>query len=152
MIVLIVDDEAVSRRVLRRLLSRFPQLELHEAGNGQVAWEMLGTTEPALILCDLLMPVMDGVTLIRKLREHPVLKSVPVIVTSASKDRDMVLELKDLSLTDYLLKPFDLVQTFARLEKHIAPLLRRHLAAKAAEAEAAAAPAPVRVFTPPPTA
>jgi CheY-like chemotaxis protein len=148
-IILIVDDEPVSRRVLRRLLSRFPELELREAENGQVAWEKLGGVTPDLILCDLLMPVMDGMTFIRKLREHSTLQRIPVIVTSASKDLDLVLQLKDLGLMDYLLKPFDLVQTFARLEKHIVPLLRAHRAALAV----AAPPVPdAKEPAPPPAA
>ncbi len=148
--VLLVDDEPVCRRILRRLLSRFPEVETREAEDGQAAWTMLGELRPALILCDLQMPVMDGVTLIGRIREHPVLRSVPIVVTSASKDRETLLQLKDLVLLDYLLKPFDLVQTFARLERHLEPLLRTYRAAQAAaQAEAPAAAARVQVFTPP---
>lgn len=158
MIVLIVDDEPMSRRVLRRLLSRFPELDLREAENGEAAWTMIGDRPPGLILCDLIMPVMDGVTLIRQLRSHETWRHIPVIVASASKDRERLVQVRDLQVSDYLLKPFDLVQTFARLEKQIVPLLQRFRAEKAAalEAERAAArvasetPAePPRLFTPP---
>lgn len=141
MIVLLVDDDRVSRRVLRRLLSRFPELDMRDAENGQVAWTLLGDFQPALIFCDLFMPLMDGVTLIRKIREHPTFGTIPIIVTSANKDREMVVELKDLRIDDYLLKPFDLVQTFARLEKQIQPLLERYRAEQAAAAAQAAAEA-----------
>jgi CheY-like chemotaxis protein len=138
MIVLIVDDEPVSRRVLKRLLSRFSELDPREADNGQTAWTMLGEIIPELILCDLSMPCMDGVTFIKQLREHPVFGSIPVIVTSASTDRDTLLDLKDRSLLDYLLKPFDLVRTFHRLERSINPLLARYRQRKKEEAARAA--------------
>lgn len=158
MIVLIVDDEPLSRRVLRRLLSRFPELDMREAEDGQVALTRLAECTPALILCDLLMPVMDGITFIRQVREHERWRDIPLIVTSASKDLDLLLQVKDLQVADYLLKPFDLVQTFARLEKQIEPMLKRFRAEKAAAAEAEraaaqaaahAAPPPQQVFTAP---
>lgn len=142
MIVLLVDDDPVCRRLLRRLLTRFPEIEVREADDGQAAWSMLGDVMPAVIFCDLQMPVMDGATLIRKIREHPTFGPIPIIVTSASKDRELLLALKDMQLLDYLLKPFDLVQTFARLEKHFAPLLRKFRADKAAAAAPPAAPPP----------
>lgn len=126
MIALIVDDEPVGRRVLKRLLTRFSDLDLREAEDGDAAWTMLGEFTPGLILCDLSMPGLDGVALIRKVREHPVFGQIPIIVTSASKDRDNLIALKDLQILDYLLKPFDLVQTFSRLEKQIEPLLAAH--------------------------
>jgi len=136
---LIIDDEPVSRRILKRLLSRLPELAVHEADNGETAWTLLGEATPGLILCDLSMPRMDGVTFIRKVRGHPAFGDIPVIVTSATKDREIVLELKELRILDYLLKPFDLVQTFARLERHLQPLIAADRAAQAAAAAAVAA-------------
>lgn len=126
MIVLIVDDEPVGRRVLKRLLSRFSELDLREAESGDEAWTMLGEFTPELILCDLSMPGLDGVGFIKMVREHQSFGKIPIIVTSASQDRDTLIELKDLQILDYLLKPFDLVQTFGRLEKQIEPLLAAH--------------------------
>ncbi len=158
MIVLIIDDEPLSRRVLRRLLSRFPEIDLREAEDGQVALNQLAEYTPALIFCDLLMPVMDGVTFMRQVRASEAWRHIPMIVTSASKDRELLGQVKDLQVADYLLKPFDLVQTFARIEKHLDPLLKRFRAEKAAaaEAERAAAQAaaeaaaqPQQVFTAP---
>lgn len=152
MIVLIVDDEPLSRRVLRRLLSRFPELDMREAEDGQVALNQLAGCRPALIFCDLLMPVMDGITFMRQVREHEGWRDIPLIVTSASKDRELLEQVKDLQVADYLLKPFDLVQTFARLEKHLDPMLKRFRAEKAAaaEAERAAAQAAAEAAAPPP--
>jgi CheY-like chemotaxis protein len=135
--VMLVDDEPVSRRALKRLLSRISELDLHEAEDGEAAWTALADPIPRLIICDLSMPRMDGTTFIRKIREHPLFCDIPVIVISAANDRETLLGLKDLKILDYLLKPFDLAQTFARLERHLMPLLADHRARKeAAQAEA----------------
>ena len=143
--VLIVDDEPVSRRLLKRLLSRFPELDVREAEDGEEAWASLGDPIPGLILCDLSMPRMDGTTFIKKVREHDLFGNIPVIVISAANDRETLVGLKDLHILDYLLKPFNLVQTFGRLERHLAPRIAEHRAAaraaSAAAARAAKAPA-----------
>lgn len=150
--VLIVDDEPVSRRILKRLLSRFSELDLQEAEDGEVAWASLGGELPGLILCDLSMPIMDGTTFIKKVREHPLFGDLPVIVISAANDRETLLEIKDLRILDYLLKPFDLVQTFARLERHIQPRLAEHRARAAATRASSARTAKVApAATPAPT-
>lgn len=124
--VLIIDDEPVSRRILKRLLSRFPDLELHEAADGESAWAKVEEVTPALILCDLSMPRMDGVTFLTKLRASPASAEVPVIVISATKERETVLRVRDLNIIDYLLKPFELAPTFARLERFLVPYIAEH--------------------------
>ncbi len=123
MIVLIVDDDQVSRRVMKRLLSRFPELDLREAESGDAAWSMLGDIIPGMMIVDLSMPGMDGVTLIRKIRDHATFGSIPVIVSSSGKDTETLMQLKDLQILDYLLKPLDLAKSFDRLERHLVPLL-----------------------------
>lgn len=140
--VLIIDDEPVSRRILKRLLSRFSDLATHEAEDGEEAWTLLGDVAPALIFCDLSMPRMDGVAFLTKLRSNQAFGEMPVIVTSAGKDRDTLLQLKDLRILDYLLKPFELAPTFARLERLLAPIIAEdRMAAKARAASARAAQA-----------
>lgn len=121
--VLIVDDQALNRLVLKRLLSRFNGLTVHEAEDGEVAWEKLPMFDPALIFCDIFMPKVDGVSFMMRLREHPVFHDIPVIITSAGKDREVLLKLKELGISDYLLKPYELKSTFERLVAHIQPML-----------------------------
>jgi CheY-like chemotaxis protein len=121
--VLIVDDQAMNRLVLKRLLSRFAALTVHEAEDGEVAWEKLPLFDPALIFCDIFMPKVDGLSFMMRLREHPLYSDIPVIITSAGKDREVLLKLKELGITDYLLKPYELKSTYERLATHIQPML-----------------------------
>lgn len=121
--VLIVDDQAMNRLVLKRLLSRFTALTVYEAEDGEIAWEKLPLFDPALIFCDIFMPKVDGLSFMMRLREHPLYTDIPVIITSAGKDREVLLKLKELGITDYLLKPYELKSTFERLATHIQPML-----------------------------
>lgn len=123
--VLIVDDQAMNRLVLKRLLSRFTELTIFEAEDGEVAWEKLPVFDPALIFCDIFMPKVDGLSFVMRLREHPVYYDTPVIITSAGKDREVLLKLKELGITDYLLKPYEMKSTYERLETHIRPMLQQ---------------------------
>lgn len=121
--VLIVDDQAMNRLVLKRLLSRFTALTVYEAEDGEIAWEKLPLFDPALIFCDIFMPKVDGLSFMMRLREHPLYSEIPVIITSAGKDREVLLKLKELGITDYLLKPYELKSTYERLATHIQPML-----------------------------
>lgn len=131
--VLIVDDQALNRLVLKRLLSRFPELKIFEAEDGEVAWEKLPMYDPELIFCDIFMPKVDGLSFVMRLREHVMYNQTPVIITSAGKDKEVLLKLKELGITDYLLKPYEMKSTYERLETHIRPMLLR---AKSTPAEA----------------
>jgi len=87
--VLIVEDDPASSDMLGRLLQK-EKLGVLTAENGSAALEVLATKRPALILLDLMMPVMDGFEFLRILKTEPQLASIPVVVVTA----------KDLTPTD----------------------------------------------------
>ena len=80
--VMIVDDDDDARDILGCVLEHAGYATLR-VRNGKEALRMLDKVIPALILCDLRMPVMDGWTLDRRLRSDPQLKKIPVVVISA---------------------------------------------------------------------
>ncbi len=67
---------------------------------------MAESLRPDLILLDITMPIMDGVTMLTQLKTHPELKAIPVIMLSAESARDNVLHIAKLGVRDYLVKPF----------------------------------------------
>lgn len=153
--ILIVDDQIMARVVLKRLLSRFPECNVHEADDGATGLDKVAACMPSLIFCDLSMPKMDGMQFMTHLRSNPAYETIPVVISSAGRDRDVLLQLKDLGIEDYLLKPYELIPTFERLERIVKPLLlqfqttekarlaaEREAASAAAAAAAEAAPAP----------
>ena len=80
--VLVVDDSAEVRDVVCRALER-EGLAVRQAGNGAEALERVGERSPALILLDLMMPVMDGFQFVMELRKNPAWRSIPIVVVTA---------------------------------------------------------------------
>jgi DNA-binding response OmpR family regulator len=119
MTILIADDEKDIRNLIK--------INLEEGGyttvtaqDGKEAWEILTTKEVHLAILDVMMPVMDGFNLLRKIREH---STVPVIfLTARAGDMDKVLGL-GLGADDYLVKPFSISELMARVG---AQLRRNH--------------------------
>jgi signal transduction histidine kinase/CheY-like chemotaxis protein len=79
---LVVEDDPNNREMLRRILEK-QGLDVIEAENGSVALEQLVTHRPAIILLDLMMPVMDGFEFLSILRQTPDLRHIPVVVVTA---------------------------------------------------------------------
>ncbi len=81
--VLIVDDHAPARLLLRRVLQSLGEYELHEAENGRQALQLARDLHPNLIILDLMMPEMDGFSVLEALKEDPHTAEIPVIVVTA---------------------------------------------------------------------
>ncbi len=101
--ILIVDDEISVRDSLRMIFKK--DFQVIAATNGQEALEKVEAEEPDLILLDILMPGIDGVEVLRKVREaHP---SIPAIMVTATKTVRTAVEAMKLGAYDYVTKPFD---------------------------------------------
>lgn len=121
--VLVVDDEARIRDVLRYALQREGYTVL-DASNGEQALQIVASREVDLLVLDVLMPELDGLTTCRKLRES---SALPVIfLTSRSEEVDRINGL-DLGADDYVTKPFSPRELVSRVRA----VLRRSQAATA---------------------
>lgn len=118
MTVLIVDDEPAVRDALRRSLS-FEGYETQTAVDGLDALEKAAATPPELIVLDVQMPRMDGLTVARRLRAHGEL--VPILMLTARDTVGDRVSGLDAGADDYLVKPFELDELLARVRA----LLRR---------------------------
>jgi two-component system, cell cycle response regulator len=103
--ILSVDDSRTIRMIVARAFRPY-DCTLCEAGNGEEGLVVAAREKPDLILLDVTMPVMDGVTMLTKLKEDPALKSIPVIMLTAESGRENVLHIAKLGVRDYLVKPF----------------------------------------------
>jgi CheY-like chemotaxis protein len=83
--VLVVDDEPDVREAFAMLLG-LKGYEVHEADNGQTALDAMRRQKPAAVVLDLTMPVMDGWTLRKRMKDDPALRTVPIIVVSGVAD------------------------------------------------------------------
>lgn len=103
--ILIADDEKDIRNLIKISLEENGYTVL-TAQNGKEAWDILCTQNVHLAILDVMMPVMDGFNLLRKIREH---STIPVIfLTARTDDIDKVLGL-GLGADDYMAKPFPLL-------------------------------------------
>ncbi len=106
--VLIVDDSAAIRKILQRVLRQtdLPLGEIHEAGDGTEAVEILKNRTFGLILSDINMPQMDGLQLLARIKEMEHMKNVPVIMITTEGGQGKVMEAVQLGATGYVRKPF----------------------------------------------
>lgn len=117
--ILVCDDEKDIVSALRIYLTA-EGYRVFEAGNGAEALEVIDREDIHLALLDVMMPGMDGITALNRLREH---HNLPVILlTAKSEDTDKVLGL-NVGADDYVTKPFNPVELLARVRSQ----LRRYL-------------------------
>ncbi|KAB2645708.1 MAG: response regulator [Verrucomicrobia bacterium] len=103
--ILSVDDSKTIRMIVKRTFAPYEATVL-EAGNGEEGLATAAAEKPDLIILDITMPVMDGVTMLGKLKEDPELKGIPVIMLTAESGRENVTFIAKLGVRDYLVKPF----------------------------------------------
>lgn len=115
--VLLADDNADMRMYVRRLLADL--FDVITASDGDDAFKKLLHHKPDLLLTDVMMPKMDGFTLLAKIRSHPELKKTPVIFLSARAGEEAKVEGLDAGADDYIVKPFSARELVVRVSNHI---------------------------------
>ena len=102
--VLIVDDEPNVRRLSRTILSK--NFDVVEAEDGKQAIEIANTQQPDVILMDMMMPRMDGLTACHVIKNDPATKSIPVIMVTAIGFELNIKLSQQMGATGYVTKPF----------------------------------------------
>jgi diguanylate cyclase (GGDEF)-like protein len=118
--VLIVDDSATLRRQIAAVLRREALFEeILEAADGLAGFKLLSTSEPDLVLCDLVMPQFDGIKFLALRASRKELQEIPVIMLTAEDAGDRKAELLDRGASDYVTKPFHEKEFLARVRVHL---------------------------------
>ena len=113
--ILIVEDEKEIRDLLAHYLRR-EGFSPTVAPDGETGWEKARTEKPELILLDILLPGMDGLELLRKIRTVPATSRIPVVMLTAKGDEtDRIVGL-ELGADDYIPKPFSPREVVARIK------------------------------------
>ncbi len=110
--ILIIDDSNFSRTVLKGALRDLRFWKIMEATSGAAAKAMLLEDEQAkqpvhLIICDIHMPEMSGLDLLRWIRTQEHSKNLPVIILTTAHEKEMIVEAGKLGISHYMIKPFD---------------------------------------------
>jgi two-component system KDP operon response regulator KdpE len=109
--ILVVDDEKAMQRFLKNALSS-AEFSVHIAGGGKEALAAAAAIRPDLIILDLGLPDMDGVEVLRRLREWT---QVPIIILSVRDREDEKVAALDSGADDYVTKPFGIGELLARM-------------------------------------
>ena len=116
--ILIVEDELINQEILKEILSS--DYEVLTANNGLEALHVINTsvTPISLILLDINMPLMDGLTLLKEIKKDEKNKNIPIIVLTSDKDSE--LEALNLGAVDFITKPYDVKEIItARVNRSI---------------------------------
>jgi len=105
--ILLVDDSTTIRNVLIQVfgMTQLPLDDVHQAGDGIEALKVLESRWVDIVFCDINMPRMNGVELIRNMRENPEYKDIPIVVISTEGSKTRMNELESIGINSYLRKP-----------------------------------------------
>jgi signal transduction histidine kinase/DNA-binding response OmpR family regulator len=115
--VLLADDNSDMREYVRRLLE--PNYQVEVAVDGEAARAAIARRKPDLLLADVMMPRLDGMQLLARLRSDPQTNTLPVILLSARAGEESRVEGMQSGADDYLIKPFSARELLARVEAHL---------------------------------
>lgn len=115
--VLIVDDNADMRTYLKSILQQ--RYRIITAGNGMEGLHKINEENPSLVISDVMMPIIDGIQMVKELKQNPATANLPIILLSARAGEEAKVEGFDIGADDYLVKPFSAKELLARVESHI---------------------------------
>ncbi len=138
--ILIVDDDPTNLFIMAAVIRRIDDAEPVTIDNPLDAVLWLDSNEPDLILLDQMMPEMDGITLLRRIRDNGRLDNVPVVMITANTDVEVRVRALDHGCNDFLTKPIIVPEVQARLRnllalRHSRALLRDRASLLAAEVD-----------------
>jgi two-component system, chemotaxis family, chemotaxis protein CheY len=118
---LIVDDSSVMRKIVERSLRQagVNLTQVLEAGNGAEALAVLEQSQVDLILCDINMPIMDGLEFVKQLAGVANAKGVPVVMITTEGSESHVVQALSCGARGYIRKPF----TADQVKEHVLPVL-----------------------------
>ena len=117
-VVLLVDDQAIVGQAIKRMLADEPDIQFHFCQNPFESIEMATNLKPTVILQDLVMPEVDGLTLVKFFRAHSATRETPLVVLSSTEDAKTKAEAFGLGANDYLVKLPDRIELIARIRYH----------------------------------
>jgi two-component system chemotaxis response regulator CheY len=129
-VVIVAEDSLPNRKILQNLLEKF-HFHVEVCDNGLQAWTLIeklrGRKELVAVITDILMPELDGIELLKKIRADSEYAKLPVIIVTALSDKSCILEARNHHVDGYILKPITLQKLESKLKElfphHVFPLL-----------------------------
>ena len=115
--ILLADDNADMRDYVSRLLA--DRYEIVTVADGLSAWNAVQELDPDLVLSDVMMPVLDGFELLRRIRANTATREIPVVLLSAKAGEESRIEGLEATADDYIVKPFSARELLATVDSHL---------------------------------
>jgi two-component system chemotaxis response regulator CheY len=115
--ILIVDDHATMRKIVKNLLKQINFTNAEEADDGTTALEKLKKEDFDFVITDYNMPQMNGMALLKAIREDEKLKKLPVLMITAEASKENILHAAHLGVNDYVVKPFNAEILKSKIDK-----------------------------------
>lgn len=122
--VLLIDDQMIIAEAVKRMVEDQPDIDFFYCDDPTKAIEYAAEVHPTVILQDLVMPEMDGLTLVRYFRSNPATRDIPMIVLSVKEDPKIKADAFAVGANDYSVKLPDKQELLARIRYHSAAYIR----------------------------
>lgn len=119
--ILVVDDFATMRKIIKKVLAELGYTNIQEADDGQTAWPLIEQAARdgspfGFVVCDWNMPGMTGIDLLRHVRKADSVKETPFMLVTAESEQKNVVEAVQAGVSDYVVKPFNAATIKAKFE------------------------------------
>lgn len=118
--ILVVDDDEMNLNIARMILERKLPCKVLTVDNGIAALDMLRAEQVSLVLLDIMMPEFDGMETLAEIRADERIKNVPVMMLTATGEKDLIQRALSLGVKDYIKKPFLPADLITRVSKKLA--------------------------------
>lgn len=113
--VLIIDDDAFYRSLLRKIVQQFGGMTIEDIGTPDMALPIIEHFKPDIVLCDIEMQPIDGIEVLRRIRASPFGANLPVLMVTSHSISDLVLAARRHHASGYLIKPVSLADLKSRM-------------------------------------
>ncbi|HJV51795.1 MAG TPA: response regulator [Noviherbaspirillum sp.] len=134
---LIIDDNDISRSMMRHLLNSSKYHVVGEAGKGQIGLALVEKLQPNIVCLDIVMPDLSGLEVLKRIKAQA--PHTEVLMVTGNKDRDTVMEAIEHGACGYIVKPFNPETLLRTVEKAVAKVRTQTAAQPAADAPASQA-------------
>jgi DNA-binding response OmpR family regulator len=115
--VLVVEDYKVTRMMIKKMLEKGTDWKIHEAQDGQIAFDFLQSQTPDLIILDLMMPKMNGFEFLKKIKSMSKVDKIPILILTGLKSVEDEMKGLHEGANDYLTKPIKMDTLISRCKK-----------------------------------
>lgn len=120
--ILVVDDYATMRRIIKNLLNQLGFTNIEQAADGAQALQILRATQIGLVVSDWNMEPMTGLQLLKEVRADAKLKDLPFIMVTAESKTENIIAAKKAGVNNYIVKPFNAATLKSKLENVLGPI------------------------------